>query len=149
MYWFIPITSIEPLIWSIEREPISNDQAQNLLAFTKKVHPKWVMVVKLDAIVSDEEMDSDACGFGSDDTLQKIYSALRLPKEIVWSNDSDLHLSHCGQAFFDAILSSNEVKSIVDHEAMVSHHHEITNQWVQRTMECNQKGQLVFILREG
>ena len=151
MYWFIPISSYEPMIWSEERIQITEEIARQILDVARTIHPKWVMLVKLSAIISDDDDDEMQCGIGSESTWRGVVDQLSGSEPMEWSENSRLRLSHCGHSFFDAMLSIREISELQSTPMIQTkmQSSNIGNGWMKTIMTWNQRGHVVFILKEG
>jgi hypothetical protein len=115
MYWLIPIVQLDPLIWSSERIVVPDEHVHLLMATARKIHPRYLMMVKMNALFADEE-DAEQCGVGSGRSSEVISKALRDPVRIEWTGNQSFQLSSCGQAFFDALMSVEEARSLWDRQ---------------------------------
>lgn len=140
-YWLTPIESYSPLILGAERihcVPLAALESFRELA--GRMHPRLLPMFKASLLLSDDE---ELCG---SDLVDLDLSQ----SEAIAFDGKPFHLSHCGEAFLDRLLSKEEVLKLVgtlelgDLEGDAVH----LSMWRQEWLKWLESGCDVILLRE-
>ncbi len=137
----IKFDPVNPEYWFEDSIVLDDLTAKHLMNLARKIHPRWLMMIKWNAIFGDQD---DVCG-GSDDLIeQQLRERLDHGLHVQWDQPqpSGWSLSHCAHAFFDAKLSLDESLRLCNN----LHDQDLTNEWLDKIITLRKSGIDVFLL---